>query len=199
MKVITNYEEYMKEVLRILDTQSGIVRVSSFNLYAPEDSLTKEFVDRLLSRDSCKIMIGTSYRLCQPNCPACIANNTKRSFNLEAYVKSHKIRVYDNLHLKYISCGSKAITGGMNLTGSGYHDLAIRVGETESVIRMNEHFDSIFESFGENKLYRVVEPVFPYGKYKGKTIQDVSKTDPSYIKWAKTNFPDSIKELLKLV
>ena len=45
MKVITNYEEYMKEALRILDTQSGIVRVSSFNLYAPEDSLTKEFVD----------------------------------------------------------------------------------------------------------------------------------------------------------
>lgn len=87
----------------------------------------------------------------------------------------------------------------MNLTGSGYYDLAIRVGETESVIRMNEHFDSIFESFGENKLYRVVDPVFPYGKYKGKTIQDVSKTDPSYIKWAKTNFPDSIKELLKLV
>ncbi len=198
MKLITNYEEYMQAARHILDTQSGIIRASSFNLHAPESSATLGILNDLAKHDA-RILVGTAYRLCQPGCKACIAANQKRSVRLSAYIGTHKIRVYDNLHLKYFARGTKAIIGGMNLTGSSYSDMALMIGNVVTIAEMNSHFDKIFDSFSENKLYHVTEPLFPYGKYKGSTVEEVSQKDPSYIKWARTNFPDSIKEFLKLV
>lgn len=198
MKLITNYEQYMEEAHKILNTQSGIIRVSSFNIYAPENSVTQSLLNDIAEQDA-RILVGTSYHSCQTDCKACLATNQKRSNRLLTHIGSHKIRVYDNLHLKYFARGTKAITGGMNLTGSGYSDMALLIGNVVTIAEMNSHFDKIFNSFSENKLYHVTTPVFPYGKYKGSTVQEVSRKDPSYIKWAQTNFPDSIKELLKLV
>ena len=40
--------------------------------------------------------------------------------------------------------------------------------------------------------------ILQFGKYKGKTLPDVAKTDPGYISWAKENIEkEPLKSLLK--
>lgn len=198
MKVIKNYEQFIEEARNIMNTQSGIIRVSSFNIHAPENSATDLLLKDILKADS-KIIVGTSYRTCTPDCKACIASNQNRSNKLNTLVESHNIRVYDDLHLKYFARGMKAITGGMNLTGSGFSDMSLLIDDIVVVAEMNKHFDKVYKSFSGNKLYHVAEPVFPFGKYKGDTVKEVAAKDPAYIAWAKTNYNEALKKSLQLV
>lgn len=198
MTPILTYDQYIQHALNILQNQDGPVRVSSFNLRVIVDSPSEELFSKLLTTDF-TMLVGTSYRMCSPDCSCCIATNAKRSHSLELFIKSHKIKVFDNLHLKYFSRGSQAIVGGMNLTSSGFSDLALLVGNKDSIKQMNNHFDSISNSFDSNKLFTVKEPSFSFGKYRGKTVKEVLKIDPAYIEWSKTNLRRSDLEYLKLV
>lgn len=198
MKVITSFPEYLKTFKQLLRKEEGVVRISSFNLYAPADSQLSEILETLKQTDN-RIMIGTAYRSCVEGCRHCLSSNIRRSNSLNFFVQNNNIRVYDDLHLKYISRGNRAIIGGMNLTGSSYHDMAVLVDDKNTIRKMNEYFDSIYNSFLTNKMFTVIQPTFAFGKYSGMTVEDVKQKDPSYIKWAQANVAKDILKSLGLV
>lgn len=187
MKVLKNYEEFISEAIRILQKERGDVRVSSFNLSVRNED-TKQFLDLTLAARS-SIMIGTLYRTCTEACPACEAANQKRSNSLAVLAKNYNIRITDNLHLKYISRGNKAIVGGINLTGSNFDDMALLITDPAAIQSMNDYFDSVYRKVTSKPqyLYVYIKPVFPIGRHKGKTVDEVQAIDPSYIIWAKRN------------
>lgn len=87
----------------------------------------------------------------------------------------------------------------MNLTSSGFDDMALIIDNKDTIKAMNEYFDSLYKKALLKPKYFYIQPVdgiFPLGKYKGLSVKEVQKIDPKYIDWAKTNLSEDLKKSL---
>ena len=125
--IITSYEQYIREAIKIIKNNLGPIRISSYGIFFKPDSLTREFLDLVIKEGNSTILVGTSYSTCTPDCPHCIKKNVLKTIQYFNYKFFYNVHFVKNVHLKLISRGNKGIVGGINLTGSGWTDAAVVV------------------------------------------------------------------------
>lgn len=181
--IITSYEQYIREAIKIIKNNSGPIRISSYGISFKSDSITREFLDLVIKEGNSTIIVGTSYNICTPDCPHCIKKNVLKTIQYFNYKFLYNVHFVKNVHLKLISRGDKGIVGGINLTGSGWTDAAVVV-KNDNLLELNKHFDSIPKQ--QDNYFKPTRMVFPYGKYEGKFVKNVA--DPTYQDWCRKNF-----------
>lgn len=194
--LLTSFVEFIDCALDVV-TPAAELRVASYNwaYYAPTNSSVSEFT-RAISRAQTKVIIGAGSRECTPGCVACqTANATKVQglYALRERMRPAEVKVVDDLHLKLVCSPKYTIIGGINMTGSGWVDAAVRVKTTKAILQL---FDNAWVSTTVKPLesvktpLKVVDPlqwVFTFGKYKGKTIAEVAQISPTYTAWCRKN------------
>ena len=80
--IITSYEQYIREAIKIIKNNSGPIRIASYGIFFKPDSLTREFLDLVIKGGNCTILVGTSYNTCIPDCLHCIKKNVLKTITL---------------------------------------------------------------------------------------------------------------------
>lgn len=65
------------------------------------------------------------------------------------------------------------------------------------VLKTGAYFkDALGDDFAD---YECAPPIFPFGKYKGKSVLEVAKTDMPYLAWFAKNVTDKQPELVSYI
>lgn len=196
--VINSYEEYMETCIKILNSSRGKVRVSTFNLFVNDD-LTKRFLKMIPAKSD--FIVGINYTMCEQGCSVCTAKAINKSNYLFKMKEMYGFAITEKHHMKYFQRGNLALIGGFNISGSGYTDMAILIEDKQKIKEMNSIFDIAYKEV-KNDLHlfeaETEEPIFTFGKYKGRKVEDVYKEDEDYIFWALDNLDENVLERLRL-
>ena len=189
--IICIYDDYIKQATNLVKDFSNEkkIRVSTFNMYYSSDSKTDTLMNMLrLQQERVKMVVGVSYGECTSGCSYCALKNTRLSDRLLKYKEDKfDFKIVGEHHMKYFSNGEKAIVGGMNLSLSGYTDMAYLVQDQKEVKKMDRYFDTMYKKLPKDFTYEKPEPIMPFGKYKGQFVRRVLEVDPKYIEWMLAN------------
>lgn len=194
--LLTTFNEFIDCALDIVDSNVEC-RVSSYNwaYYAPDDSRVSQFT-RAISCQKVKVLIGAGSRECSPGCVACQTATAKKLqglYALQERMRPAEVKVVSDLHLKLVCSSKYTIIGGINMTGSGWVDAAVRVKTTKEIRQL---FDNAWTSTTAAPLVsmkvppKVVDPlqwVFTFGKYKGIPLSEVQRVNAAYVSWCRQN------------
>ena len=166
-KVFLNPEELFAHLLALAKdnaiVKSGPIEISSYNMYLgitggydwndQYPSTVRAFIEYIRHLEH-RILIGVPYFVeCKPDCKEC-----RQSYNkiLERYAltKDHlelTMHFIASHHLKYYRIGNHGFTGGINLSPSGYTDVAVEV-DFPTTVTLSDIFNQKWHGGNDNPM-----------------------------------------------
>lgn len=194
--LLTTFDAFISCATDIV-ASSKWCKVSSYNwTYNPNfQSKLLDFTLSLKGKDA-KVLVGIGSRECTEGCPHCrdnIEDKVNGISTLRDYLHPVELRAVADSHLKLVCTKKYSIIGGINMTGSGWADAAVKVKTTPEIIQLfDESWNNTkpFELAPRKEIIGYTNPdewCFNFGKHKGKTLLEVRRECPDYISWCKVN------------
>lgn len=153
-----NNEEIFDYLLAYYKKFGGKIRIASYGMYLGISkgkdwnpiypSMTREFID-YVNKDDLRMIIGTPYKVeCYKGCPHCEKKHqeTIQRFKDTEFILGLKhMRLHPESHLKLYNIGDLYIAGGINLSLSGFADVAFIITDQEQKKALDKLFEEVWK------------------------------------------------------
>lgn len=144
--------------LKSITTKYSIVDIATYGMYVgiskgKDNSIkypseVRHFINKL-DPSQTRMVIGLPYFMeCTPHCPHCAISYNQ---SLDRFIDTSDrldltIKYHSSTHFKYYRIDERIFTGGINLTASGWIDVAIEITDPAQKAELKHIFESTYNS-----------------------------------------------------